>query len=108
MAASPEDDQTMSDPECNHEDDGEGTCLGCGAQVVHISNTEIMHGPLRGIEKADAKRLLKLGIGYMEGAIYELISSYREPGDGVIHDMDIANEVRRMQRWIKRAKELAK
>lgn len=21
------------DPECNHESDGEGTCLGCGAQL---------------------------------------------------------------------------
>jgi hypothetical protein len=21
------------DPDCNHENDGEGTCLGCGAQV---------------------------------------------------------------------------
>lgn len=25
--------QTGGDPDCNHEDDGEGTCLGCGAQL---------------------------------------------------------------------------
>jgi|HubBroStandDraft_6_1064221.scaffolds.fasta_scaffold216534_5 hypothetical protein len=24
--------QWGGDPDCNHEDDGEGTCLGCGAQ----------------------------------------------------------------------------
>jgi hypothetical protein len=26
---------TGGDPECNHESDGEGTCLGCGAQKPH-------------------------------------------------------------------------
>lgn len=25
--------QTGGDPDCNHEDDGEGTCLGYGAQL---------------------------------------------------------------------------
>jgi hypothetical protein len=25
--------QTGGDSDCNHEDDGEGTCLGCGAQL---------------------------------------------------------------------------
>jgi hypothetical protein len=25
--------QTGGDPDCNHENDGEGTCLGCGAQL---------------------------------------------------------------------------
>jgi hypothetical protein len=25
--------QTGGDPDCDHEDDGEGTCLGCGAQL---------------------------------------------------------------------------
>jgi hypothetical protein len=28
--------RSHADPECLHENDGEGTCLGCGAQMVQL------------------------------------------------------------------------
>jgi hypothetical protein len=70
-------------------------------------NTELQDGPLRGVEKASAQRLLELAIGYLESDVEQLTTSYRE-ADGTLKDPAIANEVRRVQRWIKRAKELAR